>query len=198
MFTKTQAKIMEIFVSRIDEKFSINEISKILKKPYPHVYNSIHPLIDGGFIAKDNRDLLSLKYTKSNLPELTFIESLRAKEFLAKNKTLEMFVGDVIDLIKEEFFIFLIFGSSVEGKNARDIDVLFIIKDGQKIGETEKYLENIAYHFDLKFDINVISVESVYEMLSKRGSINVMNETLNKHILLFGAETYYRMLKNAR
>jgi len=197
MFTKTQAKIMEIFVSKITMKFSINEISRMLEKTYAHTHNSIISLIDEGFITRDDRNLLSLNYAK-NFPELAFIESLRVKGFLAKNKTLNLFINDILDKLAEEFFILLIFGSSVEEKTSRDIDILVIIQDNHKVGEVEKHLNNLADNFSLKFDINVISVESMREMLSKRDKINVLNETLNKHLLLFGAENYYRILKNAR
>ena len=123
---------------------------------------------------------------------------LRKKDILSKDKLVSLFVKDVINSLKEEFFIFLIFGSFVESKNNRDIDVLLIINDKEKINQIEKIVNNIASNFTVKFDINIISVESAYEMLSKRDKINILNESLNKHIILFGTENFYRILKNAR
>jgi hypothetical protein len=35
--------------------------------------------------------------------------------------------------------------------------------------------------------------KSAYEMLAKRDKVNILNETLNKHLLLFGAENYYKI-----
>lgn len=198
MLTKTQLKIMEIFVSKINERFSIKQISEIIKKPYPLVHRSIKLLMDNQFIIKDKQNFLSLNY-KRNFLELVYVESLRKKEFLKKNKTLALFEKDVLDKISLDFFIFLIFGSSVKNKkNPSDIDILFIIEDKNKIDNIEKILHNLASNFSLKFDINVISVESAYEMLIKRDKANVMNETLDNHILIFGAENYYRLVKNAR
>jgi len=75
---------------------------------------------------------------------------------------------------------------------------LFIVENEDDVKNTEKIISNIASNFSKEFDVNVISKESVYEMLAKREQKNAMNETLNKHVLLFGAESYYRMLKNAR
>src|SRR3989344_903311 len=152
MFTKTQALIMQVFASKIIEKFSINQISKIIKKPYPLVHRSIRVLIDKGFIIKDSKGFLELNY-KENHQELTYIESLRKKDILSKDKLVSLF---------------------------------------------EKIVNNIASNFTVKFDINIISVESAYEMLSKRDKINILNESLNKHIILFGTENFYRILKNAR
>ena len=40
--------------------------------------------------------------------------------------------------------------------------------------------------------------ESVYEMLGKREQRNVLNEVLNKHILIHGAELFYRLVDRGR
>ena len=195
MFTKTQIKIMEIFVSKINEKFSIKQISEIINKPYPLVHRSIKILIDDKFLIKDKQNFLSLNY-KENCLELAYIEVLRKKEFMKKNKTIALFEKDVLEKIKSDFFIFLVFGSSVNKTKPRDIDILFIVENN--VNQVEKILNNIASNLSLKFDINVVSVESAYEMLLKRDEANVMNETFNNHLLIFGAENYYRLLKNAR
>ena len=197
MLTKVQTEIMKVFVSRITEKFSIKQISEILNKPYPLIHRSIKILIDEKFILKDSKLLLELNY-KKNQAILSYIESLRSLELISKNKTLELFKNDLLDNIKEDFFIFLIFGSFIKSKNYNDIDVLFILKDSQIIEKLDKQIKNITSNYSLKLDINVISIESAYEMLSKRDKINILNESLNNHIILFGAENFYRILKNAR
>jgi len=197
MFTKTQALIMKIFASNIDKRFSIKEVAEILKKPYSLIHRSIQELLQDHFIIKDDKSLISLNY-KENHSELAFIEALRAKDKLSRDKTVALFTKDVLERVKPDFFVFLIFGSFVEKVNPRDIDVLFIIDDETKVGETEKSLVNISGNFTKKFEFQVISVKSAYEMLAKRDKINIINETLNKHIILFGAENYYRMVKNAR
>ncbi|MDO8517363.1 MAG: hypothetical protein Q7S33_04540 [Nanoarchaeota archaeon] len=196
MFTKTQIEIMKVFVSKINEKFSIKQISKIINKAYPLVHRSINALMDENLLIKDNKKLLSLNY-RGDSQHIAYIESLRTNKFL-KNKTINLFTNDVLDKMNIDFFVFLVFGSLVESKESRDIDILLIIQEKEKINEIERIVENIASNFSKKFDINIISAESAYEMINKRDSINLFNETLNKHILLFGAENYYRILKNAR
>jgi|SRR3989344_2274367 len=197
MLTKTQFKIMQIFVSKINEKFSIKRVSENLKKPYPLVHRSIKALIDNKFISKDRQNFLSLNH-KQNHSELAYIESLRKKEFLESNKTITLFINDVMEKINLDLFIFLIFGSHIKKQKSRDIDILVIIEDKKKVNIIEKILNNIASNFTVKFDVNIISVESAYEMLAKRDKINIVNETLDNHLLIFGAENYYRLLKNAR
>ena len=196
--TKTQLKIMEVFVSRINERFSIKKISETIKKPYPLVHRSVQLLIQDKFLTKDKQNFLSLNY-KDNLPELAYVESLRKKEFLRKKKTIALFIKDILNKIKLDFFIFLIFGSSAEKKQKpRDVDILFIVENKDNLNKVEKILNNTTSDFSQKFDINVITAESVHEMLAKRDEANVMNQTLDKHILLFGDENYYRMLKHVR
>ena len=197
MLTKTQAKVMAIFVSKIEKKFSIKEISDILKKPYPLIHRAIKDLIKKKFVIKDEKKLLSLNY-KNNLAELSYIESLRSKKALEKDKTFALFAKDIQEKLGLDFFIFLVFGSYVKKSNPRDIDLLFIIENKAKITDIEKNLENIASYFTKNFHFNVIALESAYEMLSKRDKINVINESLNKHLIIFGGENYYKILKNAR
>lgn len=197
MFTKTQLKIMEVFAANITERFSIRKVSQILKKPYPLIHRSMGGLIKDGFVNKDKQNFLSLN-CKQHHSVLAYTESIRKEGFIEKNRTISLFAKDVLERIKRDFFIFLIFGSCVNNKpNPRDVDVLFILEDTDQIASAEKALHNIASNFSLDFHITVISAESAHEMLVRREEANLMNETLNNHIILFGAENYYRLIKNA-
>jgi len=195
MFTKIQLEIMKVFASKIDKRFSIKQIAEILNKQYPSIHRSIKPLIGKGYLLKDEQDFISLNY-KKNHSQLAFVESSREQEFLYKNKDLQIFHSDCLKTLKTDFFISIVFGSSVE-KKGRDIDVLFIFQE-QDIEKNEKIVRNLSENVTLNLDINVITVESAYEMLSKREQVNVLNELLNKHIILFGGENFYRILTNAR
>ena len=197
MFTKTEVEIMKVFVSKINTRFSIKEIAEYLKKPYPLIHMSIMNLLKGNFLIRDEKELLSLNY-KENHSELAYIEALRAKDILAKDKTLFLFAKDAIDKTMSDFFVLMIFGSYVEKSNPRDVDVMFITEDESNVNHLEKTLVNIGSHFTKKFDFQVVSTKSAYEMLSKRDKVNILNESLNVHILLYGAENYYKILKNAR
>ncbi len=197
MFTKTQAEILKIFVSQIDKRFSIKEIAETLKKAYPLIHRSIQELLSKSYILKDEKRFLSLNYRK-NHTELSYIEALRSQQALDKDKILGLFTQDVKSRLNLDFFVLLIFGSYIEKSNPRDIDVLLIIEEESHIAEIEKIMQNIASQFTKNFEIQVISSKSAHEMLSKREKINILNESLNKHLLLFGAENYYRMVSNAR
>lgn len=195
--TKTQIKILEIFTSKITQRFSIKQISELLKKPYPLIYYSIIDLLKQELVIKDEKGYIHLNYAGEN-SNLCYIESIRKSEFLKKNKTLSLFVKDVISNNQLNFFIFLIFGSSVHSTNFRDVDVLIIVEKKDEINLMEKFVLNISKNFTLKFDISVIDTKSFHEMVLRRSEKNIINESLNNHIILFGAENYYKILKNVR
>ena len=197
MLTKTQIEIMKILVSKIDKRFSINEISKILKKPYALIHRSMPELIKNKFILLDEKKLLSLNY-RENFAELSFIESIRAKNSIVKEKSVSLFIKDCLKEIREDFFIFLIFGSFIEKKKFNDLDIILILDNPIKIEQTEKIIKNLASNFSFKIDLHTLSKESAYEMFSKREQINILNESLNRHLVVFGGENYYKILSNAR
>ena len=44
----------------------------------------------------------------------------------------------------------------------------------------------------------VVSFEIVFEMLGSRDDKNVMNQVLNKHLILYGSELFYKLVKIGR
>jgi predicted transcriptional regulator len=197
MITKTQIEIMKLFVARINGKFSINEIATTLKKPYALIHRSVKKLIEESFIFIDKRKLLSLNY-KKHFAELNYIESIRLREKIENYKSISLFLADCLKEIKNEFFILLFFGSFVEKSKFNDIDTLVVVNKEGDIEKMEKIILNIASNFTFKLDLQVISKESAHEMLSKREQLNIFNESLDKHLIVFGGENYYRLITNAR
>ncbi|MCK5026008.1 MAG: hypothetical protein KAS15_05420 [Nanoarchaeota archaeon] len=202
MLTKTQIKIMQLIVSRITDLFSINGIANILKMNVSLAHRAIKPLIkEKKLLNLNKQNHISLNY-RENHDVLTYVEYMRRNELLNKprNIDLAMCLKDFIDNFQEEAFVLLIFGSAVNIRNPGDIDILLILDDIKKTESAERFLHNISrnYELDEKLHIVAISYESVCEMLSARNEVNVMNEVLNKHIIVYGAEIYYRLIKKGR
>jgi predicted nucleotidyltransferase len=197
MLTKTQVEIMKIFVSRVERKFSINEIASLLKKPYALIHRSIKSLLEQKLILIDEKKLLFLNY-RENFQEISFIESVRTKERLNQEKSVSLFIKDCLKELSQDFFIFLIFGSFVENKNFNDLDIIIILDTPKDMEKTERIIKNITNNFSFKTDISVLNKESAYEMFEKREQVNILNESLNKHLIVFGGENYYKIFSNAR
>lgn len=192
-FTKTEIAILKAFASKITESFTIREIAKRVKQNYSIVYSATQDLHKNGFLIKDKHKNFSLN--KKNYQDLAYIEQLRAEEFLKKNKNIALFAEGVIKETKLGFFSLLIFGSYAEGKQTKksDVDVLMIIENLEDTEKTERWLQQVSERYG-NFHCNVIGKESAKEMAAQREKLNVINETLNKHIIFFGAEDYYRLI----
>jgi len=190
-------KVLQLFTGRITESFTLREVARRLKMHVSLTHRAIHPLIDAKLIEQDKHKNLSLNY-KIHHETLVFAEYLRRDILLSKFKDIKLFVEEVLTKIKQDSFVLLMFGSAVDSNKPRDVDILLIVDSTDKVEFHEKFLHNIASNYGLPFEERVIGFESVYEMLSKRDEKNVMNEILNKHIILYGAELFYRLIQRGR
>lgn len=193
LFTKTEIAVMELFVSKILDSFTIREVSRLIKKDLKIVHTSIKRLIKKGFIIKDKHNALRLNY-QMNIQDLGYVENIRKEHFFRKNNLIKVHIGNFLNKTKNHFFILLIFGSYAAGKQNKmsDIDLLAVLPEVDP--KFERELKASLSTSIKKFDINVISEESFREMLQKRDELNIINETFNSHIILYGAEQYYSLL----
>ena len=196
MLTKSQLKIMKLFVSKITNRFSLRQVGKELGMHQALTYRSCKELIERKLIVLDD-DKYVLNY-KENHQELAYFEHLRTKDFLIKNKSLSLLRDEIIKDFPFGYFVALIFGSTVNNSKPRDIDLLIIIENTKDIDKAEKYLYNITRNHSLPIRSLIISFEGVYEMLAPREDKNVMTEVLNKHLVLYGAELFYKLIKKGR
>ena len=192
--TKSTAKVLQLFTGHITETFTLREVARRLRMHVSLTHRAIQQLIDAKIVKRDKHKNLSLNY-KIHHETLAFAEYLRRDTFLGKFKDIQLLAEEVVHKIKQESFILLVFGSSVESNKPRDIDVLLIVDSTEKVAFHEKFLHNIASNYGSPFEERAIGFESVYEMLSKRDEKNIMNELLNKHIILYGAELFYRLME---
>jgi hypothetical protein len=200
MLTKTQAKIMQLFTANITKAFSIRQVERDLNISYPLIHRAITPLIKSNqYLILNENNLVQLNY-QNHHNVLAYVESLRKDELFHKNyaKPINYFIEEVLDKFDQEYFIIILFGSAVESNKPRDYDILFIFENNKVANERERTIDIIASNHSDKFHIQSIGTESVFEMSKKRNQKNVLNELLNKHIIIYGAENFYRLLKHAR
>jgi len=192
IFTKTEIKVLELFVSRILDSFSVREVSRLIKKDLKIVHTSVKKLILKEFFIKDKNGL-RLNY-KKNIGDLAYIENLRKENFFNKHDLIKIHVGNFLKKCSDKLFLLLVFGSYAEGKETKksDVDLLAIVPF--KTEKFERELKAALSVSSKRFHITVINQESFNEMLNKRDEMNVVNETLNNHVILCGAEQYYGLL----
>ena len=196
MLTKAELKVLQFFVSSVTKSFRSTDVSELLGIDNKNARMALKSLAAAGFL-KTNHNLYGLDYS-GNHQKLAYAEHLRSEEFLRKKKNgfVRLFVEDALRKLKEDSFILLIFGSTVEKPNPRDTDVL-VIADSKKQAESiERTLQGIIS--TLKLDVHVHWSESAYEMLEKRDGKNILLRALDRHLIFYGAERFYRMLSRGR
>ena len=132
----------------------------------------------------------------SNISLFSYIESLRKEKLLEKHVSLKV-INNELNKIKSKYFTCVLFGSYVNGeirKNS-DIDLLFIIPDKVKIDKFELEVESVFKTLSYNIDVNVINEKSVKELLTQK-KLNILNETVKKHIILHGNEQYYGLIND--
>ncbi|MDI6736944.1 MAG: nucleotidyltransferase domain-containing protein [Nanoarchaeota archaeon] len=191
--TKTDIAVLGLFASKILERFTIREAARLLKKGLKIVHTSIKKLAKEGFLIREKPNGLKLNY-KKHLSELAYAESARKEAFFKKHRLIQIYAEKAIETSRTKLLILLIFGSYAAGKNKAnsDIDLLVIIPEYDE--SVEQQITSSLSFSPKKFHAVIISEESFREMLKKRDEMNVVNETLNNHIILYGAEQYYGLL----
>ena len=190
IFTKTEIRSLELFTSKILDIFTIREVSRLIKKDLKIVHTSIKSLIKKEFLIKEKNGL-RLNY-KRHIQDLSYIENIKKENFFKKNLLIKTYIEGFIKKSKNKLFILIIFGSYASGKQKKgsDIDLLAIIPEYD-----EEFEKELSAHLSLhNFHINVIDQKSFREMLKKRDQTNLINETLNNHLILYGSEAYYLLL----
>ncbi len=195
LFTKTETRILELLASRPTRKFTIREISRLIKKDLKIVHTSIQRLLKNNFFLKDEHQHLHLNY-HANLQDLAYMENLRKEKFFHRYPAIKITAADFLRKTRFSFFMLLVFGSYAEGnpRKESDLDLLAILPEEDRNHAFERELHSVFSLSFPKFQPQVISLASFKEMIVKRDEINIINEVLNKHIIIFGGELYYKLL----
>lgn len=189
VITLVNLNIMEEITKDLTRKWSINKLSKMMHKHYRPVYAAVQALIHQGLLIKNQNNLIEPAFNNTLLLELA------EKQRLVKHDNKEIqIIKERLSRLRTTFFSAVLFGSSVS-KKGKDIDILIIMPDSGEISDFQKQIEDALGSFYPKVDLNIASEESCYEMLNKPNQLNVMNEILKNHLVLIGAESFYKILQ---
>ncbi|MBD3163846.1 hypothetical protein GF323_01490 [Candidatus Woesearchaeota archaeon] len=191
MLNKNEIKVLKLLMAKIRKELTISDISRLLKQKYAQTYLIVKKLMAKKLvkvkkIGKSNVVLLDFNTFK---PDYIIAEIERLKDKL-KNKDILLVYESVKDL--DIGNICILFGSYASGKQKKssDIDLLFIVNED--ISRFERKAKNSLSHYNA--DINVITKESLFEMWSSN-KLNVGNEVLENHIILYGSEQFIALLR---
>ena len=191
MLSLTENKVLELLFDDLTRKYTILEMSRILKVPYPQAHRAVKSLIKKNLISHakiGKASAIGLKLTEIK-KEYIFVEMERCDKALQKYAS----VRTVFNRLKEIdyiHFICIVFGSYAKKKPTpkSDIDLLFIIPKEYDYETFEKCVKDMLIATNT--DINIVFDDSMLEMWKHPQKLNIGNEILKGHIILRGAETF--------
>lgn len=195
--TKTQEKILGFLLKAWDKKNTIREIARKLDKSYTLTYNNISDLEKKELVLSESVPPARIIRLNENAPEdmLIGLEFKRKQEFLAKCPWIRIMLKDVLTSIENPFFILLVFGSYAKSTNDEksDLDMLAIVQDKKQISHVKEIILEI--YTKVKKSLNIVDISEFKEMLRNTEKFNIGTEAKKNHILLYGAEQYYNLIK---
>jgi len=196
VINNAQISILKLFLSDPAQEYNIRGISTKTRVNYRLIYKEIMDLNKRSIInlRKIGKSSVCKIDLSQNIALFSYIESLRLDDFQKRGPKAKVILNELnkIDLI---YYTAIIFGSYAQGKekNNSDLDLLFIIPAGYNAEKAEQQISSRLGLLSYRLDINVITEDSFREMKGQN-KLNLVNEVVKNHIILAGAEQYYRLL----
>jgi predicted nucleotidyltransferase len=191
--------LLRPFIREPWKEFTMTQIKEMTKnRSHHYVYDALEKFISYGILSKDmkgNTNIFQLnRQNHQNVHYLTLTE------YLVKDEISDPPLGDIYRLmekIKSPFYSLIVCGSYAEGKQKpdSDLDVAIIIPDY----ESKRPYEIALKEGELMMpEIHgfVFTAEEFYLMLTNK-EFNYGKELARKHVIIYGAEAYYKILFRA-
>jgi len=195
--TNGEMRVLKPFVKEPWRTFTLGEIKLASgQKSHHYVYDSLNKFVEKNIIKvekKGNTNLYKVKNNQEAIGYLSFFEYLTKEQVGIPYKHIAKISGK----IKNSYYSMIITGSYADGKKTKksDIDVVVIIPNS----ENKKMYETALKEGELMIpEVHgfVFTEHEFYLMLTNK-EFNLGKETARKHIIYFGAESYYQILFNA-
>ncbi len=187
-------KVLKLFVEHKDQKYSVKRAAESLGINYRIVYEEIMQLEKEELIRitrMGNFNICEFNHKFSS--KITEVEELRKKK-LFKNKDIKL-VYKRIKEIKSPFYTLVLFGSFANKTNKVHSDIdLCLISDNPEVTKEVQVVLSIT---PLDVHLQEFTSAQFISMLKNKG-FNVGNEIIKNNIVLYGIESFYEMINNAK
>ncbi len=187
-------KVLKLFVENKDKKYPIKRAAEALDMNYRIVYEEIMQLEKEELIRitrMGNSNLCEFNYQLSG--KVVELEELRKKEQF-KNKNIKLIYKRIKEA-KSPFYALILFGSFASKTNTKHSDIdLCLISDNPEVTKEVQVVLSIT-----PLDVHLVEFTSAQfiSMLKSKG-FNVGNEIVKNNIVLYGIESFYEMINNAK
>jgi len=197
MLTKKEFKIIELFVNNVFMEPTIRDIMKKLKtSSYSWTYNAVKLLEKENVLNITKKGNSSL--CKINLEEQKTITYLSVVEQLRASKKNIPNIKKIMKEIEISYFTLLVTGSYAGGKKRKDsdLDIVVIVGENRRVKPILNKLRNAGEIIIPEVHPYVFTEDEFIKMLTEDGE-NYGKEIAKKHLIIAGAEPYYRILRKA-
>ena len=203
---KGHIRVLGFLLANQGRSFTQLEIAKSVGqvKSYKNLRGAIQELAEQGVIVKREVGasvLCSLNFKVSKtLDYLAYVENVRKYELFKMVPAVREIGERLIAQIRlhTPFFSLLLFGSYAKGtfheRSDADLVVIAEKKHHAAIGNEFTHLQAI---YTLKLNFFVMAPADYERMLKSKEEINVGKESLRGHVLLYGTELYYQVVRDA-
>ena len=193
-----ELKVIDLFRKNILCTFTLKKIMKKLnKKSYNWTYKATEKLSKGILISERVGRTTVIKLNIMSNKTLMHLLYLDKKEAYAKNVPL---VDEIIASCSKltPFFTLLVTGSYATGtpRKTSDIDIVIITEDNNTKTGIKPYIREATKLSGIAVDDQVFTKEEFYRMLVSDNE-NFGKEVFRKHLLFYGNEAYYQIVREA-
>ena len=183
-------KIINYLGKNLKKRFTMHELSKLVKVPYASFYRAVQDMADIlDILPVGKSKTVSLKISNSVIKAHLIVSSdEEKKEFLQKQPIIKKITGEL-----NTKDIVVLFGSYAKGKESEksDIDLLIINYDGKKSISFSKY----ELLFNKKINPIFVTAKEFKKMLLDKEE-NVGKQVLKDHIILNNPEWFWKLVLN--
>ena len=194
LLKKSNIALLGLFRKNIFLSKTIRQISEVLKKPYPKVYESVHELKSGGIISikrVGNSKVCEFSFSEEALLMLGFLDEREAlsKEIPNIRKILE--IKDIFD------DVVIVMGSYAKNKQAKSSDIDLVVLTKENAVKKQRLLDNFTALFMPRFHVIALTYDDFFKMLLDKQE-NYGKEVFKANLLFRNARKYYQLVKEAR
>lgn len=193
-----ERKILDLFRKNLFAEFTLNQLmEKLSKKSYNWTYKAVSKLSKNVLIATKIGNTTIIKLNLNCPLTISYLAFLDRQEAYEKNIPI---INELIENIskKTPYFILIITGSYATGsvKEGSDIDLVVIVEDEANKKEVSPHIKEVTRLSGVNIDEHIFTKNEFYLMLTSDKE-NFGKEVFRKHLLFYGAEMYYQIVKEA-
>ena len=190
---------LEIIAHLVGQEYpkTIRGLAREIKKSYPLVHHGVQKLLKWKVLTRQDAPPSQLISISPYAPVQYLLEAEQhhAQKFLQQHPWFFLYLQDILWRCPSTFFTLLVFGSYAKGTVTpnSDLDILVIMP------QEDKSLTEVFYQPATKVKKHLLFVteHEFKEMICKPMQLNIGNQAKTHHILIYGGEQYYALVRQA-